>query len=75
MLKFFLMFAMTGGQVSFDMDALSQSESDQQKTTKARVQIELPVIYPSDEELNIHETWVKEFEKNMENLAFCKINF
>ncbi len=55
--------AMTGGQVSFDMDALSQSESDQQKTTKARVQIELPVIYPSDEELNIHETWVKEFEK------------
>ncbi len=68
--------AMTGGQVSFDMDALSQSESDQQKTTKARVQIELPVIYPSDEaKLNIHETWVKEFEKNMENLAFCKINF
>ena len=67
--------AMTGGQVSFDMDALSQSESDQQKRLKARVQIELPVIYPSDEELNIHETWVKEFEKNMENLAFCKINF
>ncbi len=55
--------AMTGGQVSFDMDALSQSESDQQKTTKARIQIDLPVIYPSDEELNIHETWVKEFEK------------
>ena len=25
---------MTGGQVSFDMDALSQSESDQQKRPK-----------------------------------------
>ena len=55
--------AMTGGQVSFDMDALSQSEKDQQNTTRTRVQIDLPVIYPSDEELSTHETWVKEFEK------------
>lgn len=34
--------AMTGGQVSFDMDALSQSESDQQKQPK----LEFKLIYP-----------------------------
>jgi len=54
--------AMTGGQVSFDIDALSQSENSQQTTNRSRVQIDLPVIYPSDAELNIHETWVKEYE-------------
>jgi len=54
---------MTGGQVSFDIDALSQSENSQNTTNKTRVQIDLPVIYPSEEELNTHETWVKEFEK------------
>ena len=61
MLKFLLMFTwqMTGGQVSFDIDALSQSENSQQTTNRSRVQIDLPVIYPSDEELNTHETWVK----------------
>ena len=55
--------AMTGGQVSFDMDALSQSENAQQKAGRKRIQIDLPVIYPSDEELNLHETWVNEYEK------------
>ncbi|WP_347018704.1 DNA polymerase III subunit epsilon [Acinetobacter calcoaceticus] len=55
--------AMTGGQVSFDIDALSQSENSLNTANKTRVQIELPVIYPSEEELNTHETWVKEFEK------------
>ncbi|MFV5360980.1 DNA polymerase III subunit epsilon [Acinetobacter oleivorans] len=55
--------AMTGGQVSFDIDALSQSENNQNTTNKTRIQIDLPVIYPSEEELNTHETWVKEFEK------------
>lgn len=55
--------AMTGGQVSFDIDALSQSENSLNTANKTRVQIELPVILPSEEELNAHETWVKEFEK------------
>ncbi|MBI1448518.1 DNA polymerase III subunit epsilon [Acinetobacter sp. AC1-2] len=55
--------AMTGGQVSFDIDALSQSENSLNTANKTRVQIELPVILPSEEELNTHETWVKEFEK------------
>ena len=55
--------AMTGGQVSFDMDALSQTEQGQNKTTHQRVQIELPVIYASGDELAQHETWVKQFEQ------------
>lgn len=55
--------AMTGGQVSFDIDALSQSENSLNTANKTRVQIELPVILPYEEELNRHETWVKEFEK------------
>lgn len=55
--------AMTGGQVSFDIDALSQSENSLNTANKTRVQIDLPVIHPSEEELNTHETWVKEFEK------------
>ncbi|MBJ9722548.1 DNA polymerase III subunit epsilon [Acinetobacter calcoaceticus] len=55
--------AMTGGQVSFDIDALSQSENSLNTANKTRVQIDLPVIRPSEEELNTHETWVKEFEK------------
>ncbi len=55
--------AMTGGQVSFDMDALSQTEQQQNKTTRQRVQIDLPIIYPTDDELQQHETWVKQFEE------------
>lgn len=65
--------AMTGGQVSFDIDALSQSENSQQTINRSRVQIDLPVIYPSDEELNTHETWVKEYEeKHVEPCLFAK---
>lgn len=65
--------AMTGGQVSFDIDALSQSENSQQTTNRSRVQIDLPVIEPSDEELNTHETWVKEYEeKHGEPCLFAK---
>ncbi|MCU4502026.1 DNA polymerase III subunit epsilon [Acinetobacter sp. WU_MDCI_Abxe161] len=65
--------AMTGGQVSFDIDALSQSENSQQTTNRSRVQIDLPVIYPSEEELNTHETWVKEYEeKHGEPCLFAK---
>lgn len=65
--------AMTGGQVSFDIDALSQSENSQQTTNRSRVQIDLPVIEPSVEELNTHETWVKEYEeKHGEPCLFVK---
>lgn len=55
--------AMTGGQVSFDIDALSQSEDQKSRSGMARVEIELPVILPSEQELQEHENWVKQFEE------------
>ena len=55
--------AMTGGQVSFDIDALTHSESAQGNTSRQAVQIELPAIMPSEEELAEHENWVKQFEE------------
>ena len=65
--------AMTGGQVSFDIDALSQSENSLNTANETRVQIDLPVILPSDEELNTHETWVKQYEeKHGEPCLFAK---
>ena len=65
--------AMTGGQVSFDIDALSQSENSLNTANETRVQIDLPVILPSDEELNTHETWVKQYEeKHGEPCLFSK---
>jgi ribonuclease HI/DNA polymerase-3 subunit epsilon len=64
---------MTGGQVSFDMDALSQTEKNQGKTTRQHIQVDLPVIEPSEQELNEHETWVKQFEqKHGEPCLFAK---
>ena len=65
--------AMTGGQVSFDMDALSQTEKNQNRTTRQRVQVDLPIIEPSEHELNEHETWVKQYEqKHGEPCLFAK---
>ena len=55
--------AMTGGQVSFDMDALSQSTEQQAGQGPSKIEIDLPVIYASDEELAEHEKWVKQFEE------------
>ena len=55
--------AMTGGQVAFDMDALSQDEQQENQTIRAHVNIDLPVILPSDDELAEHEKWVKQFEE------------
>ena len=56
--------AMTGGQVSFDMDALATDEQQQNTQTQyQRIQIDLPVIYPSEHEQNAHACWVQNFEK------------
>lgn len=55
--------AMTGGQVSFDMDTLTEAEQQQGQTARSAVQIDLPVILPSAEELEAHENWVKQFEE------------
>ena len=55
--------AMTGGQVSFDMDALSHSEEQNASSGSVKIEIDLPVILPSDEELSEHENWVKQYEE------------
>ena len=55
--------AMTGGQVSFDMDALSHSEQQNGQSQRQTLNIELAVIHPSAEELEAHETWVKQYQE------------
>jgi len=55
--------AMTGGQVSFDMEALSHSEEQNASSGSVKIEIDLPVILPSDEELSEHENWVKQYEE------------
>lgn len=65
--------AMTGGQVSFDMDALSHHESQSGQSSRPLMQVDLPVILPSEQELAIHETWVKQYEeKHGESCFFAK---
>ncbi len=53
MLKFSadVYLAMTGGQVSFDIDALTHTENAQAENSRQSIQIDLPVIRPSAEEL------------------------
>ncbi|CAM4096104.1 DNA polymerase III subunit epsilon [Acinetobacter pragensis] len=55
--------AMTGGQVSFDIDALTHADGAQAEMARQAVQIDLPVILPNAEELTEHENWVKQFEE------------
>lgn len=55
--------AMTGGQVSFDMDSLSHSQEQNTGQGPSKIEIDLPVIYASDEEVAEHEKWVKQFEE------------
>jgi ribonuclease HI / DNA polymerase III subunit epsilon len=65
--------AMTGGQVSFDIDALSSSETVDGEAVRREVEIELPIILPSETELTEHENWVKQFEeKHGEPCLFAK---
>ena len=42
---------------------ISQNEQNPNKTTRSRIEVDLPIIYPSEHELNEHETWVKQFEE------------
>lgn len=63
--------AMTGGQVSFDMDALSQSEEQQGSSGRRQIdETGLAVILPSDEELAAHETWVEQIEEKQGKPCF-----
>lgn len=66
--------AMTGGQVSFDMDAISEhTEQALGMTTRQKIEFDVPVILPSDEELEAHENWIKKFqEKHGEACIFAK---
>ena len=66
--------AMTGGQVSFDMDALSsQNDQSQQVGQRQKIEIDLPVIHASEMELEQHENWVKQYqEKHGEPCIFAK---
>ncbi|AXY59542.1 DNA polymerase III subunit epsilon [Acinetobacter sp. WCHAc010052] len=64
--------AMTGGQVLLDIDA-SSSEENNGSGHRRQVEIELPVILPSADELEAHENWVKQYEeKHGEPCFFAK---
>ncbi|NHB57822.1 DNA polymerase III subunit epsilon [Acinetobacter sp. 194] len=66
--------AMTGGQVSFDMDALSANADHNGKIgERKKIEIDLPVILASDTELEQHENWIKQYqEKHGEPCLFAK---
>ena len=65
---------MTGGQVSFDMDVLSaHTDGAVGSSLRQKIEIEVPVILPSDDELEAHENWIKQFqEKHGEACIFSK---
>ncbi|WP_353174223.1 DNA polymerase III subunit epsilon [Acinetobacter rudis] len=67
--------AMTGGQVSLNIDAVSStSEQDAQRIELQTEQLDLPVIAPSVEELAAHEQWVLQYqEKNGEPCIFAQV--
>ena len=66
--------AMTGGQVSFDIDALTHEQQQSSgQSAHAKIEVDLPVIYASEEELEEHNKWVKAYqEKNGEPCLFAK---
>ena len=66
--------AMTGGQVSFDMDALSDTSNlSSVQQTRAKIDVQAPVILASEEELAAHDAWVQKYqEKNGEACIFGK---
>ena len=62
--------AMTGGQVSFDMDALSSSaEFSNDTQVRQKIELDAPVILASEEELAAHQAWIDEYQKK--NGAAC----
>lgn len=66
--------AMTGGQVSFDMDSNAHRSHDSNtQIQRQKIDMDLPVIYASSEELQKHENWIQEFqEKQGEACLFAK---
>lgn len=68
--------AMTGGQVSLDIDAstVTQDQFNEQQYRQS-IDVALPVIMASSDELTAHENWIKQFqEKHSEACLFAKKN-
>lgn len=67
--------AMTGGQVSLNIDELSSSsEQNAHHVALTTEGLDLAIILPSAEELAAHEQWVEQYqEKNGEACIFGKI--
>ncbi|OUY06895.1 DNA polymerase III subunit epsilon [Acinetobacter populi] len=66
--------AMTGGQVSLDIDESSYaSESSEQQAKRLSIEIDIPLILPHPEELEAHAAWMKKFEeKNQQPCLFAQ---
>ena len=66
--------AMTGGQVSFDMDALSDTaDATYDQQARQKIEVQAPVILASEAELAAHNAWVQQYqEKNGEACIFAK---
>ncbi len=65
--------AMTGGQVSFSLDQHHQkSASDQTINTNTNTQHDIPLIFPTESELEAHQAWINTFkEKNEKDSLFA----
>ncbi len=65
--------AMTGGQVSFSLDQHHQnSASDQSINTNTNTQHDIPLIFPTESELEAHQAWINQFkEKNEKDCLFA----
>ena len=68
--------AMTGGQVTLDIDQQDQhSDGQQQQNQKIAIQANLKVIEPSEEELAAHNAWVEKWqEKNGTACIFAQLS-
>lgn len=66
--------AMTGGQVSLDIDESNYaSESSEQQAKRLSIEIDIPLILPHPEELQAHENWMQKFEeKNQQPCLFAQ---
>ncbi|MFC3901767.1 ribonuclease HI / DNA polymerase-3 subunit epsilon [Acinetobacter marinus] len=66
--------AMTGGQVSFSLDQ-RQSEQNQEVNSATTLQaVEIPLIYPHDDELQAHQDWMAKFQaKNDQGSLFTQL--
>ena len=63
--------AMTGGQVSLDIDAASDQQQQSNSAMASLHGLELPIVLPSATELAAHAAWMAQFEqKNQKKCLF-----